>query len=106
MQFLEIYLEYTQQTKHISTSNLHLNSSASKKQINLVPKEDFLKISSKFDPVSLSKNYHNTMTIDDILKQTKDINLILDKMDETKQKQMEEELKKIEVLNFKNYKQK
>ena len=41
------------------------------------------------------------MTIDDILKQTKDINLILDKMDETKQKQMEEEIKKMEVLfNF------
>lgn len=99
MQFLELYLEYTQQTKHISTSNLHLNSSASKKQINLVPKDDFLKISSKLlDPASLSKNYHKSMTIDDILKQTKDINLILDKMDETKQRQIEEELKKMEVI--------
>ena len=60
-----------------------------------MPKDDLLKVTIKSNDAQKTQS---TMSIDDILNQSKDINLILDKLDEHKQKQMEEEIKKIEVF--------
>ena len=96
MQFLELYLEFSQNKiqTNANSSNFHSGKEPNKKKNN-VPKDDFLKVTNKAnDQTSLAKK---SMTIDDILSQTKDINLILDKLDENKHKHMEEEIKKIEV---------
>jgi len=96
MQFLELYLEFSQTKKQIISNNSNFQAgSPNKKQNRNVPKEDLLKVTNKINEVSISPK--KSMTIDDILSQTKDINLILDKLDENKHKHMEEEIKKIEV---------
>lgn len=93
MQFLESYLEFSQKTHIITSANI-----LKKRQNTSIPKEDFLKVSNKFmDPDSISNSKRQSNEIDDILKQNKDINFILDKMDESKQKHQEEEIKKIVV---------
>lgn len=103
-QFLEIYLDFTQNKQNIPSNNFVGGGSTSNKKLNptaSVPKEDFLKVTNKIhDSALTSKNQQNPMTIEEILQQTKDINLILDKMDENKHKQMEEEIKKMEVFNL------
>ena len=96
MQFLELYLEFSQNKiqNNANNSNFHSGKEPNKKNRN-VPKDDFLKVTNKAnDQTNIAKK---SMTIDDILSQTKDINLILDKLDENKHKHMEEEIKKIEV---------
>jgi len=98
LQFLELYLEFSQQKNQLINTNLQ-SESPSKKQNPLIPKEDFIKVTNKMLDLS-KKKHHLSMTIDDIVSQTKDINLILDKMDENKHKHLEEEIKKIEVFIF------
>ena len=96
MQFLELYLEFSQQKNQMINNNLQ-SGSPSKKQNPLIPKEDFLKVTNKILDFN-KKDHHLSMSIDDIVNQNKDINFILDKMDETKHKHLEEEIKKIEVF--------
>lgn len=58
-----------------------------------MPYDDLSKLSNKKDEIKLNPS----MSLDELLEQTKDINMILDHIEEKAQKHLEEELKKIDV---------
>lgn len=58
---------------------------------------------NKSSPKLIKQTSKNQISTEEILRQTKDINIIMDQMDKEHQKYVEEELKKLTVIKFIKY---
>ena len=58
---------------------------------------------NKSSPKLIKQTSKNQISTEEILRQTKDINIIMDQMDKEHQKYVEEELKKLTVIKFFKY---